>query len=152
MTGPPWDCVIDASVGIQLCIAEPLSGHARALLDQASATPPARFSVPDLFYVECANILWKHVRRLNYSAAQAVQDIVQVRTLPVQSVPTADLVEDGLPLALAHGISAYDACYLALAQRLNRPLVTADQALVRKLAGAGPAVEYLGNIPLPPTP
>ena len=52
---------------------------------------------------------------------------------------------DALPIALTHAISAYDACYVALAQRLSVPFVTADQALVRKLAGTSYAVQWLGS-------
>jgi hypothetical protein len=36
-----------------------------------AAGPPARFFVPDLFYVECANSLWKYVRRHGYPAETA---------------------------------------------------------------------------------
>jgi predicted nucleic acid-binding protein len=32
-------------------------------------------------------------------------------------------------LARTHGLSAYDACYLELAMRLNLPLVTLDERL-----------------------
>jgi len=48
---------------------------------------------------------------------------------------TADLIGDVLLIAPAYAISSYDACYVALAQRLSVHFLTADEALVRKLAG-----------------
>jgi hypothetical protein len=35
--------------------------------------PPARFYLPDLFYTECANILWKVVQRFGYPAAPVTE-------------------------------------------------------------------------------
>jgi predicted nucleic acid-binding protein len=43
--------------------------------------------------------------------------------------PLSTLVVDALELALRHRISAYDASYLALAERTEAVLVTADRRL-----------------------
>jgi predicted nucleic acid-binding protein len=145
MTVAVRDCVVDASVAIKRCLAEALSDRADALLALATADPPARFFVPDLFVVECANILWKHVRRSGYPADQARLDVQSLRALRLERVPTADLVEDALQLALAHAITAYDACYVALARREGVPLVMADDRLVRALATAGMSIVALGE-------
>jgi predicted nucleic acid-binding protein len=45
--------------------------------------------------------------------------------------------------------TAYDACYVALAQRNGIPLVTADEKLVRLLAGTPYSVEALRTFPIP---
>jgi predicted nucleic acid-binding protein len=44
----------------------------------------------------------------------------------------ADALFAALALALAHGLTTYDAAYLPLAQTLSLPLVTAGQALIRR--------------------
>ena len=44
---------------------------------------------------------------------------------------------DALQVALDHGISAYDAMYVALSLSTGLPLVTADDRLVRTLSGSG---------------
>jgi predicted nucleic acid-binding protein len=142
--------VVDASVGIKLCIAEPFSDRADALFASAAGNPAVALHVPDLFFVECANILWKHVQRSGLAAAKALQDIRQLRALRLQTTPTFALAEDALGVALGAAITAYDACYVALAQRLTVPLVTADGALVRKLAGGPVAVVGLDTLPPPP--
>ncbi len=51
--------------------------------------------------------------------------------LPLQTVSMAALAKDALALAVQYGSSAYDAAYVALAQRTALPLVTANEALVR---------------------
>jgi len=61
---------------------------------------------------------------------------------------TADLIAEALTIALAHDITAYDACYVALAQLAGVPLITADEALVRKLAGTAYDVGWLGDVSL----
>ncbi|MBN1136696.1 MAG: type II toxin-antitoxin system VapC family toxin [Anaerolineae bacterium] len=141
------DCVIDASVGIKLFLVEPLSDRAEALFDYLDDDSPPRFYVPDLFYVECANILWKYVRRFGYPLQSAQQDAADLIELPLQVVPTAALVEHALALATLHNISAYDAAYLALGDRLSLPMVTADSKLVRRLQETDLDVRFLGDWP-----
>jgi predicted nucleic acid-binding protein len=51
--------VVDASVGIKLFIDEPLSDIAHALFEKLTEDPPVELFVPDLFYIECTNILVK---------------------------------------------------------------------------------------------
>jgi predicted nucleic acid-binding protein len=140
-------CVVDASVGIKLFLVEPLADRADALFSALTDTPPARLYVPDLFYIECTNILWKYVRRFEYSPEAAQQDLADLVRLPLHSASTAALVEAALALALEHGTTAYDAAYVALAQKLSVPLVTADEALVRRLEDTGLDVRWLGDLP-----
>jgi len=144
---PAFDCVVDASVGIKLFLVDPLSDAAHALFTRLTDDPPARLYVPDLFFIECANILWKYVRRYGYPAADARQDIGDLVRLPLQRVSMAALAEDALTVAVEYGSTAYDSAYVALAQRLNLPLVTADQALVRRFAGVGLDVRFLNDWP-----
>jgi predicted nucleic acid-binding protein len=146
----PLVCVVDASVAIKLFVAEPLSDRADALFEHLAANPPGQFYVPDLFFAECANILWKHVRRFGYPSESALQDVADLRALALRSVSTADLIAEALTIALAHDVTAYDACYVALAQQLGVPVVTADEALVRKLAGTVHDLQWLGSFAIPP--
>jgi len=139
------DCVVDASVGIKLFLVEPLSDRADALFAHLADDPPARLYVPELFFVECANILWKYVRRFGYPAAAAQQSIADLTTLKLRRVALSNLVGPALTLALETGCTAYDATYVTLAQRLALPLVTADEVLVRRFAGAGVVVRFLGD-------
>lgn len=142
-------CVVDASVGIKLFLVEPLTEEADALFERAVADPDARLYVPDLFYIECANILAKYARWHDYPVQSALRDLQDLVRLPLTSVPTQEISVSALSLALTHGVSAYDGAYVALAGMLSVPLVTADDALVRRLAGTGLDVRLLGEWPPP---
>ncbi|HEX5505465.1 MAG TPA: type II toxin-antitoxin system VapC family toxin [Thermomicrobiales bacterium] len=154
MTGarPRRDYVVDASVAIKLFVPEPLAEQAEAVFATLTARPASRLHVPDLFFSECANILWKYVWRSGYPAEDARQDIVDLLTLAVRSVSTATLVAEALEIALTQRVTVYDACSVALAAQLQAPLLTADEALLRKLRPTSYWVEWLGNFPVTPHP
>lgn len=76
MIHPPVACVVDASVGIKLVITEALSNEAHARFARLAGDPAARFYVPDLFDIECANTLWKQVQRSGYPVADEIEDFV----------------------------------------------------------------------------
>jgi len=95
--------------------------------------PPAELFIPDLFYIECANILLKYRRRFRRSLKDSQADLADLSRLALKSTPTADLMQNALLLASELDLSAYDACYVVLARQLGILLVTADQPLARKL-------------------
>jgi len=144
---PGW--VIDANVAIKLAIAQPGSAQADALIQHALAHPGITLWVPDFFLAECASALVTYVRQTSYSADEAREDLEALLALPWQAVPAAELAEAALAAALAWGISGYDAFYVALAQREQVPLVTADEKLVRGLAGKPVPVVVLQQLTLP---
>ncbi len=138
--------VIDASVGIKLFVVEELSEVVDQLFEQLTIDPPAQFYVPDLFFIECTNILWKYVWRFDYPAENAQQDVIDLRALALTTISTADLLKPALELALKYNITAYDASYVTLANQLALPLVTADTRLVRKLADSDIDVRDLKDV------
>lgn len=142
-----YDCVVDASVGIKLFLDEPLSDRADALFSHLADDPPAHFYIPDLFFVECANILWKYVRHHSYPPENAQQDVADLGGLGLRAAPTQELIRAALQIGLDQGITAYDASYVALSRRLALPLVTADEPLARRLAGTEFDVRWLGIWP-----
>ena len=90
-----YDCVVDASVGIKLFLDEPLSERADALFDHLADEAPARFFVPDLFFIECANILWKYVQYHGYPREDAQQDVIDRARRVVIVDPTAGKAHEG---------------------------------------------------------
>ena len=126
-------CVIDASVGIQLFVDEPLSDLAHTLFKKLTFDPPAEFFVPDLFYIECTNILLKYMRRFGRSLADSQADLADLNRLALKSVSTTVLMEDALLLENEKKLTAYDACYAMLAWQLHIPLITADEAMARAI-------------------
>ncbi|MDM9384885.1 type II toxin-antitoxin system VapC family toxin [Chlorogloeopsis sp. ULAP01] len=124
-------CVVDASVGIKKFIIDPLTPKVDLLFAHLS-NPDARLYIPDLFYIECTNIAWKYIRAGLYDVTEAQANLADLKLLRLTTTPTDDLMLEALTISVTHGISAYDACYVALSQQKNAPLLTQDQRLVNK--------------------
>jgi predicted nucleic acid-binding protein len=130
-------CVIDASVLIKLFLQEEHTADVRYLiqcyLDEAT---PSTLAVPDLVYIECANILWKKARKQVYTVSAARQSLAQLRLLTLPTTTTSELMERAIEIACAHDVTAYDACYVTLAEKLKVLMLTADAKLVERLDGS----------------
>jgi predicted nucleic acid-binding protein len=133
----PETFAVDASVGVKLFLEESGSEEAERLFALLGRDPPHVIAVPDLFFIECANVFRSRVHRRLMTAEQARQAFAILRTLPLQTVSSPEVTPAALDLALALGLSVYDGTYAALAERLGVPLVTADGRLARKLEEAG---------------
>jgi predicted nucleic acid-binding protein len=139
--------VVDASVAVKWCLPslrEELVPEAVELL-ASSRRDEVRFLVPDLFWVELANALWKAVRRNEISPSNAASAISFVRDLDITTIPSFDLVPEALHLAIGHGRTAYDSLYVALAMESKAQLITADERLANALAARFP-VKWLGAV------
>jgi predicted nucleic acid-binding protein len=129
----PLRCVIDTSVCIKYFIADPLTTKVNQLLGHL-ANPQTEIYVPDLFYIECTNVLLKYVRARMYTAAEVQTDLVTLKSFPLRVVSTADLMADAVSIGLTHKISAYDGSYVALSQQVGAILLTLDAKLVKALS------------------
>ncbi len=119
--------VIDASVVIKWVVEEEGTAEALALRRQA------RLIAPDLLVAECANILWKKVRRSELSAEEARLAARLLQAAEIELRPSRSLLEEATHLAIDLDHPAYDCLYLALAMSEDCRFVTADARLVRKL-------------------
>jgi len=152
MISTPVTCVVDASVAVKLVVAETDSPQAHALFAHLSGDPSARFYVPDLFYVECANILWKKVKRGDFREPEALAKLATLVSLPLELRSSKDLVENALRLAVGCDATAYDSLYVTTADHLALPLITADDKLVKKFAGGSCQIYLLKNLAIPAVP
>src|SRR3990170_7206097 len=146
MSDSPLRYVVDASVGIKLFVDEQFSEQAHALFSHLAAEPPAELYVPDLFYIECTNILLKYTRRFGRSPDASQADLADLNRLALKSTPTADLMEEALSLGSEKNLTAYDACYAVLAGQLDTPLITADKSLALAIESA----IFIGDIVITP--
>lgn len=121
--------VVDASVVIKWFVPEVHSDAARQLLQTAD-----QYLAPDLLFPEVGNAIWKKVRRNELSARQGRELAADISTVAVETVPARSLFEDACDIAIATGLTVYDATYMALAVRLDAKLVTAGERLVRSAA------------------
>jgi predicted nucleic acid-binding protein len=137
--------VVDASVAVKWCLParrEEFVEQAEELL-ASYRREEIRFLVPDLFWVELANALWKAVRRGEISADRAKSAMSLVRDLGVVTVPSFDLVPRALHLAVKYSRTVYDCLYVALAVQSKSEMITADERLANALAAHLP-VAWLG--------
>ncbi len=137
------ELVVDASVGIKLFLDEDKSENARDMFAAFAAEAIDCVFVPDLFFIECTNILWKRVRRGELPEDLAIGYLVDLKNLSLPTVPSSDLMLRALEIACAHSISAYDACYVALAENKGASLITADERLANGLAGSSHQIQLL---------
>jgi predicted nucleic acid-binding protein len=121
--------VIDASVALKWIVAEVDTDVALALRSE-------RVSAPDLL-AECANALWKKVRRKELSTQEASLAARLLQRADIELEPMRDLIEPATRLAVALDHPAYDCLYLALAEVNESEFVTADETFCRKVRAAG---------------
>jgi len=128
--------VIDASVLVKAFIPESGSEEAGSLLARVEAAEVGLIA-PELIYPETANILWKKVRRNELTLDEAREIAEAVLAVPIRAEAAASTILLALDIALAFGVTAYDAQYVALAEALDCQLITADQKLASTLEGTG---------------
>lgn len=119
--------VVDASVAAAWFLPDEATPYTEAAL---AATSGGRVWVPSLWQLEITNLLINAERRRRIDAAKRAElvEIAASVRLQVDREPI-DMVELAV-LAARHGLSSYDASYLALAQRRKLPLATLDKALL----------------------
>lgn len=119
--------VVDSSVAVKWYAAEPDSDLATALLGEPLVAP-------DLIRAEVANALWKKVRRGEMVREQTMAALPHL-SAAVTLLPAEALAETALAIALDLGHPVYDCFFLAMAQELSLPLITADTRLCARLEG-----------------
>lgn len=137
--------VVDASVAVKWCLppgSETLAVEARALL-LSYRRRDIQFLVPDLFWPELANALWRAVWKQKIDAEAAIRSYAKIGELDIPTIPSFEFVPRALQLALSQGRTVYDALYVALALGSGADLITADERLAKALA-ARFSVKWLG--------
>jgi len=125
--------VVDASVLIKFYVPEILSDRAERLLAKVEKQD-IDLLAPDLIYLEAGNILWKkqRLKELTHSEVEEITDAVL--SLPLKIEASKSLLPLAVNIAIAYGITVYDASYLSLAKVYETTLMTADRRLVDVLA------------------
>jgi predicted nucleic acid-binding protein len=139
--------VVDASVAAKWILpasGETLTQEALALL-KGYVAGEVRFIVPDLFWAEFANILWKAERQGRIGAASAEGALRAVRERNFPTVSSHALLEEAFAIATAFDRAVCDVLYVALAVNSKSQLVTADERLANALAAHLP-VKWLGSL------
>jgi predicted nucleic acid-binding protein len=126
--------VLDCSIAIAWIFEDEAAPATDALLDRASRDGAA---VPALWHYEVGNVLMQASKRGRVPASRVAALLQRLQRLPIATHPAPQGLEWAGIIGLATGLrlTAYDAAYLDLAERLALPLATADRAL-REAAGS----------------
>ncbi|MBI3647472.1 MAG: type II toxin-antitoxin system VapC family toxin [Actinobacteria bacterium] len=116
--------VVDASALIEFLFA----GSAESRFDE-HLRPEADLHVPELCDIEVVSALRRMLRRRVLSVSDAERVVQDYAGLPLERHRHFPLI--GRVFELHHNFTPYDAAYVALAERLEAGLVTADRRLVR---------------------
>lgn len=139
--------VLDPSVAVKWVLPEknePFTGEASRLLG-TFASGQINFLVPDLFWPEIGNVLWRSVRRGWISEKSAQEAIDWVQDIGIPTRPSGELLVDALRIALGLHQTVYDSIYLALAVASGRHLLIADERLA-SATGLHFPVRWLGAL------
>lgn len=129
--------VLDASVAIAVFLEDEASAYADAVASAMTAGELAH--TPAIWPLEVLNNLLVAERRKRVTSDETGQLLEFLATLPIE-VSAAELVDAGaseLRLARQLNLTAYDAAYIALAQRRAIPLATVDARLKKAAVVAG---------------
>lgn len=147
MRAPHARYVLDASVA-----AKWFTRHEEADRHKAVALRALHFSgrcalvIPEFSLLEILNAVRYSGRADEADAARALALLERLR-LEIVTLDWA-LLRKATVIAWQSGVSLYDAAYVALAEGLGFPLVTADEAMVRKMPGRASVVR-LADLELP---
>jgi predicted nucleic acid-binding protein len=101
-----------------------------------------RAVVPSLWTLEVANVLLMSERRKRSTPTRAAKWLRYLESLPIfiDEESAWRSFQPILTLARSHGLTAYDAAYLDLAQRRGLPLASLDRDLKKAAQAVGVAL------------
>lgn len=136
--------VVDASVAVKWFVEEEDAQRASLL-----ANGTEEIHCPRLLASEVGSALWRKVLQGQLELGDARTGLESLARMPITWHADEALGADCLRLAFAHDRTVYDSMYLALANRLNARLVTADLRFANALAAtdAGSMVLRLRDYP-----
>lgn len=144
----PRVLVVDPSAALKLVLPEPGSEGVLERLE-SEVDAGTDLVVPELFWAEAANALWKRTRNrhesLRISVADARLGFAELQVAAFRSEPVKPLAGWALEISLDVGVAVYDSLYLALAERHDTRWITTDAVAAARLAGSkwGSRVELL---------
>jgi predicted nucleic acid-binding protein len=126
--------VVDASVAVKWFVKEREDDRAAAFsLRRRHIEGKSRMIVPELFLLEVPNAI-KAGRKATEDELARVLDTLHDLDLQIER-HSWDVLRKANAIAWAYNLSWYDGVYVAVAEVLGYPLVTADEALMRKMRG-----------------
>jgi predicted nucleic acid-binding protein len=122
--------ILDASIAVKAVVQEPHSRNTLTLLRTAQT-----LHAPAHWLAEAANALWAKVSiHKTLHPDELPPRLAFLAGMPVMVAQLPELIGPAAAIALDLRLTVYDALYLALAQRLDAPLVSDDRKLLAAAA------------------
>lgn len=118
--------VVDASVTLAWCFEDESTPLTEAVLDRLSDDAAI---VPSLWELEVSNVLLLGERRGRLTESQSTRFVALLGQLPILVDSAAADMAGVMAVGRHHGLTAYDAAYLVLAEREGVSLATLDTKL-----------------------
>ncbi|MBI2344120.1 MAG: type II toxin-antitoxin system VapC family toxin [Deltaproteobacteria bacterium] len=134
--------VLDCSVLLKWFFEESGTVSALHIRDRVIAREIEMWA-PALVLAEFTNIVWHKTERLEIDETTACAHVEDFLQLPLLCMALEQLALPALRLAHTWHITVYDACYMALADHLSAPLITADRRLANVIRNGPVAVEVI---------
>lgn len=126
--------VVDTSVTMAWCFEDEATDVTDEVLDRLRDEEAV---VPALWQLEVTNVLLAAERRGRITEAQAIRFLDLLTQLRIRVDMSVTNVTAVLAAGCRHRLTAYDAAYLLLAERIGAPLATLDGNLMAAARTAG---------------
>lgn len=146
MTQASSELVLDASVAVKWYLVDEANSQLALSVSRAFTSGRVRLFAPDHIRYELGSALRvaSRTRPPRLSEADAEANLVDFAQLGVRMVNDPALILEAFRVAGVTGCAFYDGLYVALAQRLGIPLITADRKLYDRIRGL-PAALWIGD-------
>ncbi len=129
--------VLDASMALSWCFEDEATAETDKVLDRLGDDHAI---VPPLWESEITNALLVAERKGRLNEAQSTRFVSLLAVLPINVDTSGPPMTTLLALGRQHGLSSYDATYLALAERAGIAMATLDEKLRAAAHTAGVAL------------
>lgn len=139
-------CVLDSCVAVKWFLSEPDSAKAIQVRDEFDQQIHELLA-PDVFPVEIAHALSRAERRGLIQSPEGSQYLSDLLAYLPKLSPSLALLPRAYELSSQMRIGVYDCLYVALAEREQCELITADTRLVNGFRPTYPFITLLATLP-----
>ena len=136
----PESALLDSSVVLKWFRRDEVWRDVALQLRQAYIEGRMLIYVPDLLTYEIANVLRFKPDLSQGQVQAAVNSLYDMQIRIVKG--SREVIKEAIRIAYLYDVTVYDAAFVAIAENLNAPFITADDKLSQKL-GKAPYVHHI---------
>lgn len=139
--------VIDASVALKFQFHDEEAVEAATLLLRRYVEGKIDLVAPTLLPYEIVSAVHVAINRKRIEESVGYKAVNYLTSLGINLYGFDELIEMTFNLARKHGLSPYDCCYLALAERLKCDFITGDRRLYNSCENKIRRIKWIGDYP-----